>query len=202
MRGVGLIPNWQKKHTDQAVDKIISFFETLAIPVYVAPEQGQETFLSLPSPITEFQTWGDKLDIAIVLGGDGTILRAVRELCATPIPVLGINLGRKGFLAEVELQDLQPSLENLMAGNFQIARRMMLHCQVKRKGKRLVQFDCLNDVVVSRGPFSRIIRLDALVNNIFIQSYPGDGIIISSPTGSTGYSFSAGGPSLTLPWKH
>ena len=139
----------------------------------------------------QIQEWPQKTDMVIVLGGDGTFLRVARELAYTDLPMLGINLGHKGFLAEIEVEKLSFSLQQLINGNYQLEERMMLQTEIIRAGKSFASAICLNDVIISRGPFSRIIELDTYINNDFLESYPGDGVIIASPTGSTGYSLSA-----------
>lgn len=191
-RGIGLIPNWQKENAAQVVETIKAFFAAYDIPVYIAPPEEPGTHL--PPSVTGYQAWGKQVDMAIVLGGDGTILRAARMLNATEIPLVGVNMGKKGFLAEIEPQNLIYFLEKLVAGKYQLENRMMLHTHLLRKNEILNSFVALNDVVISRGPFSRIIRLNTFINKDFLQSFPGDGVIIATPTGSTGYSLSAGGP--------
>lgn len=191
-KGIGVIPNWQKENIQGIIAEIKAFFQGYGIATYVAPEK--EPLLNLSSPVKEIQEWPGKVDLVIVLGGDGTFLRVSRELAYTGLPILGINLGHKGFLAEVEVEQLAVSLQKLIDRNYQLKNRMMLYTEVLREGKRFAASISLNDVIISRGPFSRIINLDTYINDDFLESYPGDGIIIASPTGSTGYSLSAGGP--------
>ncbi len=191
-KGIGVVPNWQKENIHKVIEEIKLFFNKYAIPVYVVPEK--EPLLHLSSPVREFQEWPQKVDLVIVLGGDGTFLRAARELAYTDLPILGINLGQKGFLAEIEVDKLTFSLQKLINNDYVLEERMMLHTQVLREGKHFASSISLNDVIISRGPFSRIIKLDTYINDDFMESFPGDGVIIASPTGSTGYSLSAGGP--------
>ncbi len=136
------------------------------------------------------------VDVVIVVGGDGTFLRVSRELAHMDLPMLGVNMGHKGFLAEIEVPELEHYLELLIQGDYLLGERMMLQADVFRDGQPYKSFISLNDVIISRGPFSRIIRLNTYVNDDFLECYPGDGMIIASPTGSTGYSLSAGGPIL------
>ncbi len=191
-KGIGVIPNWQKENIHEVIKEIKSFFSSYDVPIYVVPEK--EPLLHLSSPVQEIQEWPQKVDLVIVLGGDGTFLRASRELAYTGLPILGINLGHKGFLAEIEVEKLAVSLQKLINNDYKLGERMMLHTEVLRDGKHFASSISLNDVIISRGPFSRIIKLDTYINDDFLESYPGDGIIIASPTGSTGYSLSAGGP--------
>lgn len=191
-KGIGVIPNWQKENIHEVITKIKLFFKKFDIPVYVVPEK--EPLLSLSSPVKEIQELSRKVDIVIVLGGDGTFLRVSRELAYTNLPILGINMGQKGFLAEIEVDKLSISLQKLINKDYKLGERMMLYTEVLRQGKIVACSISLNDVIISRGPFSRIIKLDTYINDDFMESYPGDGVIIASPTGSTGYSLSAGGP--------
>ncbi|HWJ04006.1 MAG TPA: NAD(+)/NADH kinase [Verrucomicrobiae bacterium] len=133
-------------------------------------------------------------DAVIVLGGDGTLLRAARQFSYLGIPLLGINMGRLGFLTEIELADLYPSLENLLADKYTLEERMMLKGTVIQAGTKEREFLALNDVVISRGNISRIITLDISISGELLSSYPADGLIVCTPTGSTAYSLSAGGP--------
>ena len=192
LKGIGIVPNWQKENIQGIIEGIKNFFDIYNIPVYIAPEK--EPLLHLSSPLKGIEDWPLKVDLVIVLGGDGTFLRASRELAYTDLPILGINLGHKGFLAEIEIDQLNVSLQKLVDKEYKLKKRMMLYTEVLRKGKHFASSISLNDVIISRGPFSRIINLDTYINNDFLETYPGDGIIIASPTGSTGYSLSAGGP--------
>lgn len=144
---------------------------------------------------------GDKIppdmDCIIVLGGDGTLLRAAREAVELQIPLLGINLGTLGYLAEIDKKSIYPALDSLMQGDYEIERRMMLKGRVYRKEELLAENIALNDIVISRDGPLRVLRFTNRVNNSFLNTYTADGIIVSSPTGSTGYSLSAGGPIIS-----
>ncbi len=194
LKGIGLIPNWQKERASEVIGKISTFFEGHGVPVYIVPEK--EPLLKLSPPIEEFREWPQKVELVIVVGGDGTFLRAAREIAMYGLPILGINLGYKGFLSEIELTGLEHSLEKVVKKEYFLGERMMLRADVYRDGELFASSVSLNDVIISRGPFSRIIRLDTYINEDFLESYPGDGIIVATPTGSTGYSLSAGGPVL------
>ena len=130
----------------------------------------------------------------IVLGGDGTLLQAARDMVHKDIPLLGINLGHLGFLAEVDQQSLYSALDKLMAGDYEIEERMMLTGTVWHGDKIIGQDIALNDIVICREGPLRVVRFKNYVNDVFLNSYNADGIIIATPTGSTGYSLSCGGP--------
>jgi NAD+ kinase len=134
-------------------------------------------------------------DALVVLGGDGTLLAASR-LLDRPIPVLGVNFGRLGFLTEITLPELYPTLEGVLAGHFAHEDRRLLRAIVRRARREDVTIDVLNDVVVTKAGPSRIIEVDVAVNGSFVSSFRADGIIVSSPTGSTAYNLAAGGPIL------
>ncbi len=139
-------------------------------------------------------------DALVVLGGDGTLLAASR-LLDKPIPVLGVNFGSLGFLTEITLADLYPALEGVIEGRFEHEERRLLRAIVHRQGHPDVTSDVLNDVVITKAGPSRIIEVDVSVDGLFVSSFRADGIIVSSPTGSTAYNLAAGGPILhpTLP---
>ena len=130
----------------------------------------------------------------IVLGGDGTLLQAARDVVHLDIPLLGINLGTLGFLAEVDKNSVYPALNRLLSDDYELEDRMMLEGKIYR-GEELIGKDiALNDIVIGREGHLRVIRFKNYVNDAYMNSYNADGIIISTPTGSTGYSLSAGGP--------
>jgi NAD+ kinase len=135
----------------------------------------------------------ERAEVLVVLGGDGTILHGAR-LARGRIPVLGVRVGGFGFLAEVNLEEFPLAAERLAAGAYEVEERMMLQADVEREGVRLQRFLALNDAVVAKSGVARVLRLTAWVNDELLASYPADGLIIASPTGSTAYSLSAGGP--------
>lgn len=136
----------------------------------------------------------EEVDGILVLGGDGTLLRAARELADRRIPFLGINLGHLGYLAEIEKQNVQAALKKLIADEYTIEDRMMLSGRVFLEGARTEQDVALNDIVINRAGNLRVVNYDIYVNDQYLNSFTADGIIVSTPTGSTGYSLSAGGP--------
>ncbi len=193
MKSIGLIPNWHKNNSSLVVEKIVHFFEQRRLKIKIAEEK-QADFYSEESLALQLESWHDQLELIIVVGGDGTILRVARDLACWELPILGINLGHKGFLAEIEVEQMERFLQYLANGQYSYQERMMIEACLKREGEDLECYLALNDIVVSRGPFSRIITIEASVNDDYMESYSGDGIIIATPTGSTGYSLSAGGP--------
>ncbi len=132
--------------------------------------------------------------LIIVLGGDGTLLAAARALGGLDIPIFAVNLGALGFLTAITVDEIYPELERALQNEHRIAARRMLHCELLRNGKIVATYDALNDVVLTKASLARMIDLEAHVDAHFVATYKADGLIISTPTGSTAYSLSAGGP--------
>ncbi|HUG54316.1 MAG TPA: NAD(+)/NADH kinase [Vicinamibacteria bacterium] len=134
-------------------------------------------------------------DVLVVLGGDGTLL-AASHLVERPVPVLGVNFGSLGFLTEITMAELYPTLEGVLRGEYRYEERRMLRARVQREGAEETTGDVLNDVVVTKASLSRIIELEVSVDGLFVSAFRADGLIVSSPTGSTAYNLAAGGPIL------
>ena len=138
-----------------------------------------------------------RTDALVVLGGDGTFLRAAQSIADVDVPIIGINLGKVGFLSMAEANELEGLLEKLQAGSFAIRERMALTGQILQAGRTPDgTFTALNDIVVARGSLARVVRLDVSIDESHLATFVADGLVVASPTGSTGYSFSAGGPIL------
>jgi len=135
-----------------------------------------------------------KVDLVIVLGGDGTFIRAARSIYGTKIPILGVNFGSLGFLTEVTLEDLSSNLECIVNGEYEIQERMLLEISLCCADGVVKKYHALNEVVFTKGALARIIELEATIDGVFINRFNADGLIFSTPTGSTAYSLSAGGP--------
>ncbi|HEY2499459.1 MAG TPA: NAD(+)/NADH kinase [Candidatus Angelobacter sp.] len=135
-------------------------------------------------------------DFVVVLGGDGTLLSTARCVARAGIPILGINLGSLGFLTEVKQEEIELALTEVDAGRCELSQRPMLHCQVQRDGKCVATHEAFNEVVMNQSAVARITDFEVRVNGHFVANYKADGLIISTPTGSTAYSLAAGGPIL------
>ena len=135
-------------------------------------------------------------DFVVVLGGDGTLLSTARNVAAAGIPILGVNLGGLGFLTEIKQEEITSALTEVDAGRCEVSLRSMLHCQVQRKGQCIASYDSLNDIVMNQRAVARITEFEVRVNGTFVATYKADGLIVSTPTGSTAYSLAAGGPIL------
>jgi NAD+ kinase len=135
-------------------------------------------------------------DLLVVLGGDGTLLSVAQDAGTRAVPILGVNLGKLGFLAEVAPDDLQAALEAVFAGQHRIVPRMRFEVRAEREGEPLLEALALNDAVITRGEVSRMLDIETWTDGVPMATYRGDGLIVATPTGSTAYSLSAGGPIL------
>ena len=136
------------------------------------------------------------VDWVVVLGGDGTLLGAARRVGKYGVPILGVNLGGLGFLTGIPLEQLYPVIEMMLHGHLQVEKRVMLETKVLRMGEEVCRFQVLNDVVINKRTLARVVDLDVKINDEFLTTFRADGLIISTPTGSTAYNLSAGGPIL------
>jgi NAD+ kinase len=136
----------------------------------------------------------DQAELVVVLGGDGTLISVARLFSGRDVPILGVNLGSLGFLTEITVEELYTRLEKCLEGNPRVSERMMLEVTLHREGQEIEKCHVLNDMVINKGALARIVDLETKVNRHFLTTYKADGLIISTPTGSTGYSLSAGGP--------
>lgn len=178
MKKVGIIFNPEKRRAKEELLKLTSFLEELNCKVI---------------PISSSNQNVKNLDFALTLGGDGTMLKASRMLSIHKIPVLGINLGALGFMAETDPKEVYSLLPSIVDENYKIQKRMMLDITIKSNKKKIKHL-ALNDMIIHSGTKARVITITAKVNEEFIGDYIGDGLIISSPTGSTAYSLAANGP--------
>lgn len=143
----------------------------------------------------------NQAELVVVLGGDGTLISAARLFSGREVPIVGVNLGSLGFLTEITVDELYPVLEECLAANLRITNRMMLEVVVTRDNRELSRCEVLNDAVINKGAIARIIEMEAKVDDRFLTTFKADGLIISTPTGSTGYCLSAGGP-IVQPLTH
>jgi len=136
----------------------------------------------------------ESVDLILVLGGDGTMIAAARMLGNKEVPVLGINYGGLGYLAEFRIEELYVALESILIGDYRLEQRVMLAVELMRGDEQITHNRVLNDVVINKSALARIIEIEAYMNQQFVNSFRADGLIVSTPTGSTAYNLSAGGP--------
>ncbi|MBR4748171.1 MAG: NAD(+)/NADH kinase [Abditibacteriota bacterium] len=184
LRKVGIIANSSKQKAQDMVDELRSYLDEKGIA-----SNFFETYTSSADAM-------EGTDLMIVLGGDGTILNYARLYGRLQIPILGINFGTLGFIAEIQPEDYREALDQLIEGGGMLSKRIVLHVVVERSDKSRLEFFGLNDLVISHKNVLRMLSLDAYINGNYLVSYNGDGLIVSGPTGSTAYNLSAGGPVL------
>lgn len=155
------------------------------------PRQAEEI---CPVEAVATEEFKEKADLIVVLGGDGTMISTARLLGRREIPVLGINYGSLGYLTEFRIEEMFPALEMILSGNYQVDPRVMLKAELRREGEVLETGRVLNDVVINKSVLARIIEIEVNLDKFFVNSFRADGLIISTPTGSTAYNLSAGGP--------
>lgn len=193
MQAIGLVVNEDKSGGLETGQEMVDWLRARGIKVYLTQKRlSQGDFGQLVwSTENEVEPC---LDCIIVLGGDGTLLQTARAVARSGVPVFGVNFGQMGFLTEIELGEIYPALEKLLAGHFTIEERMMLEVSIIRDGETLQNSIALNDVVVAKGAFARLITLHIFVNQEPVGIVAADGVVVATPTGSTAYSLSAGGP--------
>lgn len=195
---IGIIGKTDKNEVFEITKELSDWLNERDIKVYVEKELG--TAIGHPNsvPRTELP---ELVDVVLVFGGDGTFLRVSQLVSKYGIPILGVNLGRLGFLAEITTDELYPMMELLLSDKYEVEIREMLSATIHRSGERIGNYVVLNDVVINKGAIARVIDLAIYVNASHITTFKADGIILSTPTGSTAYSLSAGGPIVypTLP---
>ncbi|HEY3064615.1 MAG TPA: NAD(+)/NADH kinase [Methylomirabilota bacterium] len=195
MKRIGIVAKRDAREASAAVSRLVEWLRTRRLPVVVDKDTAQ----LLPGTDVVAVTREDlaaQVDVLIVLGGDGTLLSAARAVGDLDVPIFGVNLGDLGFLTATTLDEMLPALEALLAGRMAIEERMMLAARVRRHGEWLREHVALNDVVIMKSAMSRIINLAVSVEGQHATAYRADGLIISTPTGSTAYNLSAGGPIL------
>ncbi len=142
----------------------------------------------------EMEHVGEEADLIVVLGGDGTLLSVSRHGRGSEVPIMGVNLGSLGFLTETSIEEFATTLAKVLEGDFSVSKRIMLDVRVKRGGDPIFDITILNDAVITKDALARIIDIETYVNEEYLTTYKADGLIVSTPTGSTGYSMAAGGP--------
>jgi len=191
IKKIGIVANIEKEKITDHVRSLKKWLEEKHVKVFL------EMAISRKMSVGGGLTWNDlarKSEMVVVLGGDGTMLRTAHYLAGHRVPILGINLGSFGYLTEVNLNEIRSTLELIIQGKFLTDKRMMLDVCIRRGKKMTSKGSVLNDVVINRGDLSRMNELEVDINGKYLTTYKGDGLIVSTPTGSTAYSLSAGGP--------
>jgi NAD+ kinase len=214
VRRFGLVVNPEKEEVWRIAATVVAWLEAQGIAVRVGAPGGAP----LSRPDYDLDTLGRTCDCVVVLGGDGTLLQSARAVAPYGVPLFGVNMGQLGFLTEVEAADALPGLQRVLEGNYVVEERMMLQAAVERENdgefcqpsgvanrlalrrqnspsnERVDVYTALNDAVITKGAFARLIHLETYVDGEYVETYSADGLIVATPTGSTAYSLSAGGP--------
>jgi NAD+ kinase len=189
---IGIISRPRRSSLDAVVPPLLKWLAAHGVRTLY----DEETAGSLPDepPGKTRQKVADLSQLLLVLGGDGTLLAAARLAAPRAIPILPINMGSLGFLTSFTLEELYPALEDCLAGRFSVSERIMLHVELERAGKVIESQNVLNEAVINKGALARMIEMELSIDADFVCRYHADGLIVASPTGSTAYSLSAGGP--------
>ncbi len=191
IKKVGIITNIAKKKSPEYAMRLRDWLLHKGIDVFLDEELASRTG---DAGGMEWKMLAASADMIVVFGGDGTMLRVARCVCEFNIPILGINIGGLGYLTEVYLNEMLTAMERILAGAFRTEKRMMLDVAIKRQGDLIGEGSVLNEIVINRDNLSRIVDLETAVNDRHMATFKADGLIIATPTGSTAYSLSAGGP--------
>jgi NAD+ kinase len=192
MRTVGIISKPRPENICAVVPPLVEWLAARQLNALIDPETA--ACLGPGHASVPREELPSRSDLILVLGGDGTLLALARLIGESKVPILPVNIGGLGFLTSVTLDELYPILEHVLAGRHRISERILLEAEVERGGKTVERQRALNDAVIHRMTLSRIIDLDLNVDGRYVCSYRADGLIVSTPTGSTAYSLSAGGP--------
>ncbi len=191
MNNIGIYAKRKHPHAVNVAREVTAWLEKRGIRVFHEATLAADLGVGVGYPENEIPS---KVDLVIVLGGDGTLISVAREVDELRVPILGVNLGRLGFLTEITLADLYKALEKVVKGRYSLSSRMRLEAVVRRNGTEIGRYRVLNDVVINKGALARIIDMEAWVDDAYLTTFRADGLIVSTPTGSTAYNLAAGGP--------
>jgi NAD+ kinase len=192
VRRIGIYGNFRKTELSPAVESIYSLCAEHGVSLTASADLAGT--LRQDIPVLKNPELVKAVDVVIAFGGDGTMLRAARVLGQTGVPLLGINLGSLGYLTDVPLAELEQAVRDLIFGNYHLDTRSRVYCNVHRDGKLFATTNALNDLVVNMGPLPRALDMELILDGDSLGKFLGDGVIFSTPTGSTAYNLSAGGP--------
>jgi len=204
MNRIGIIAKKNKPEAANIIHLLADWLRPRGIEVYIEKEMGHLLGVHALEPnlhSIEREAFPSHAEMILVLGGDGTLLSVARLVGDRKVPILGVNLGGLGFLTEITLEELYRVLERVIQGDFTKDERVVLSASVIRNGKGVAQFTVLNDAVINKGALARIIDMETTINGEYVTTFKSDGLIISTPTGSTAYNLSAGGP-IVYPSLH
>lgn len=192
IKKVGIISKPKKAEIGELVTPLLEWLRKREIEVFIDKETAAT--LAVPEKCVTRNDMPSVVDLLVVLGGDGTLLAMARALAGKPVPILAVNLGGLGFLTVITREELYPTLEGVLTGDFQTERRVQIAAEIVRADEAIASYVALNDVVLNKGAIARILDFEVFVDGKFVSTYKSDGLIVSTPTGSTAYSLAAGGP--------
>lgn len=193
MKTIALFVNFKRQDTIGVVEEIKKWLAQQG-NYNLLMEEKAASLLNQPQLAASDEQLRNEAELVISLGGDGTLLHAARVMREGPLPILGVNFGSLGFLTEITEEELYSSINDMLCGNFEFEKRMVLSAVIIRNGSCSSKIKALNDIVVNNGSLAKLINLRILVEDEYLTTYISDGLIIATPTGSTGYSLSVGGP--------
>ncbi|MDF7676646.1 NAD(+) kinase [Neisseriaceae bacterium ESL0693] len=197
---IGIVTRPQTPHIQEALNELIDFLVAEQLTVYVdvmAKEDGQlDSLHQQLCQVISKDEMGRHCDLVIVLGGDGTMLSVARKLAPYRVPLIGVHQGHLGFLTQVPRESMVTDLKGMLTGKYQPEERILLEISIQRQGQEIKHALALNDVVIGRGCFGQMIEFEVFINQKFVYTQRSDGLIVSTPTGSTAYALAAGGPIL------
>ena len=195
-RTLALIGKYQSPDVAESVLSIARFLRDRGLAVLIEQGTASSTGLTSGFAIASYEEIGERADLAVVLGGDGTLLNSACRLAEYDVPLAGVNQGRLGFLTDISREVALEKIGEILAGRYTEETRVLLDAEVRRGGRRVFHTVALNDVVVNKGELGRMIEFDLRIDGEFVYTQRSDGMIISTPTGSTAYALSANGPIL------
>jgi len=190
---VGLVGKYDNPGMHDSVCKLGEFLRGRGHEVVLASQTAERLNIR-DCPHRNLHELAEESDVVAVLGGDGTMLSIARELASTGTPLIGINQGRLGFLTDITVEDMYVAMAEILSGQYVAEERILLNGQIRRNGERVFEGTAFNDVVVGKGGSGRLIDLEIAINSEFVYSQRADGLVVTSPTGTTAYALSAGGP--------
>ncbi len=189
---IGVFGKYRDTSAEEPIKQLARHLENKGIRVKLGHTTAEEITRELPQELMHENLTSD-IDLAVVIGGDGTLLHVARRMAEKNVPVAGINLGTLGFLTDIPLHDMLPEIDQILDGNYEVENRIMLQVRVMRDGECVYQDNALNDIVIGRYALEKLIKWQVQVNGQFVTSARSDGVILATPTGSTAYALSAGG---------
>ncbi len=200
-KNIGIIANPTKPKSAQGIERVLKKLHQYDVSIYIDEESCKLVEKNKCSSyekvkVVDRLVLPDKVDVILVLGGDGTFLTVAKLVDKKPVPLLGINFGTLGFLTEIPIEKIEECIDKLIAGEFIVENRPVLRVKVVRKNGHILIYRCVNEVAIKRDTLARIIEIDVDADGEYLTTFRGDGVIVATPTGSTAYSLSAGGPIL------